>query len=267
MLSCCIWLLTGCSTSKAVVWNGTIQAYMPTPNTGLGFYVDNDTVVNQAQIGLRTYDKESMPLSGLINKENFLENGSPAFNKKANISYRMIRVPVTASFDHYKKDKSSLEKIGLGLNPFPYIDFGLSKLSRFVEAGLAINIGVALEQESLKGEQIYIEHTLSGDMDDKKDKEWDGEWKMTGALEGYFSILPLKNLALTYSFTGFYPQLFDNLGGYSLSFDFPPIFMNYVGFSYLFAKKYKISLGAVKYVDYKLKNKYWHMESSIGYIF
>ena len=43
--------------------------------------------------------------------------------------------------------------------------------------------------------------------------------------------------------------------------------MNYVGASYLFAKHYQVSLGAVKYGDYRLEHKYWFVESSIGYLF
>ncbi len=261
------FFLTACSTSRALVNEGSIEAYMPTPNKGLGVFVDKDTVVNRIQMGIRSFDKETMPLSHLYNEQDFLEKGSPAYNQKADIRYRMIRFPVTLEFDHFEKEKETLYDFGLGLNPFPYFEMGVGKMHQFVELGIALNIGLALEQEKLEGHQIYIEHTLAGDMDDSRDKEWDGEWKMTAALEAYLNIIPIKNMALTYSFTCFYPQMFDNVHGYEVSFDFPPIFMNYVGASYLFAKHYQVSIGAIKYGDYRLEHKYWYVESSIGYLF
>ena len=264
---CIAFLLAACSTSKALVYEGSIEAYMPTPNKGLGVFIDKDTLVNRVQVGVRTFDKETMPLSRLYNEENFLEKGVPAYNEKADIRYRTIRFPVTLEFDHFEKAKETLYDFGFGLNPYPYLEMGVGRMHRFVELGIAANIGLAYEQEHLKGHQLYVEYTLAGDMDDSRDKEWDGEWKMTAALEAYLNIIPIKNMALTYSFTCFYPQMFDNVHGYEVSFDFPPIFMNYVGASYLFAKHYQVSLGAVKYGDYRLEHKYWFVESSIGYLF
>jgi len=265
--ACVAVFLTACSTTCAVVSEGSIQAYMPTPNKGLGVSIGKDTVVNRIQMGIRSFDKETMPLSGLYNEENFLEKGDPAYNEKADIRYRMIRFPVTLEYDHFEKEKETLYNFGLGLNPYPYFELGVGKTHQFAEFGLALNIGIAAEDENLKGRQIYIRHTLAGDMDDYRSREWDGEWKLTAALEAYLNILPIKNLALTYSFTCFYPQMFDKVHGYDVSFDFPPIFMNYVGGSYVFAKHYQVALGAIKYGDYRLKHKYWYVESSIGYLF
>ena len=100
--------LTACSTKRAVVDGGSIQAYMPTPNKGLGVYIDKDSTVNRVQMGIRTYDKETMPLSRLYNEENFLERGSPAYDIKADIRYRLIRFPVTLTADIFEKRKSFL---------------------------------------------------------------------------------------------------------------------------------------------------------------
>lgn len=259
--------LTACTTKSAVVDGGSIQAYMPTPNKGLGFFIDKDTVINRFQMGIRTYDKETMVLSGLSNKSNFLESGSPQNNTVADIRYRLIRFPVTLTLENFEKRKSFLFKFGAGLDPYPYVDVAFAHLERFIEFGIAVNVGLALEQEKLKGRCITVDHTLAGDMDWLRDCEWDGEWKITGALEGYLNIFPLKNIALTYSFTYFYPQLFDNVDGYDVSFDFPPILMNYLGASYLFAEHYQVSAGAILYLDSRLKQKFWHVETSIGYLF
>ena len=259
--------LTACTTKRAVVDGGSIQAYMPTPNKGLGFFIDKDTVINRFQMGIRTYDKETMILSGLSNKSNFLESGSPKNNTVADIRYRLIRFPVTLTLENFEKRKSFLFKFGAGLDPYPYVDVAFAHLERFIEFGIAVNVGLALEQEKLKGRCITVDHTLAGDMDWLRDCEWDGEWKITGALEGYLNIFPLKNIALTYSFTYFYPQLFDNVDGYDVSFDFPPILMNYLGASYLFAEHYQVSAGAILYLDSRLKQKFWHVETSIGYLF
>ena len=148
---------------------------MPTPNKGLGVSIGKDTVVNRIQMGIRSFDKETMPLSGLYNEENFLEKGDPAYNEKADIRYRMIRFPVTLEYDHFEKEKETLYNFGLGLNPYPYFELGVGKTHQFAEFGLALNIGIAAEDENLKGRQIYIRHTLAGDMDDYRSREWDGE--------------------------------------------------------------------------------------------
>jgi len=262
-----VLFLTACTTTRAVVDEGSVQAFMPNPNKGLGFFVDKDTVISRFQMGIRTYDRETMNLSGLSNDANFLESGYPKNNTAADIRYRLIRFPVTLTVENFEKRKSFLFKFGAGLDPYPFVDVAFAHLEKFFEFGFAVNVGVAYEKENLKGRCITIEHTLAGDMDWLRDCEWNHEWKITGALEGYLNIFPLKNLALTYSFTYFHPRLFDNVDGYDVSFDFPPIFMNYVGVSYLFAEHYQVSAGAVKYVDSRLKSKFWHMESSIGYLF
>ena len=259
--------LTACTTKRAVVDGGSIQAYMPTPNKGLGAYIDKDTTINRVQMGIRTFDKETMPLSGLSNDANFLESGSPKYNTAADIRYRLIRFPVTLTVDIFEKRKSFMYKTGFGLDPYPYVDVTFAHLERFLEFGIAVNVGLAFEQEKLKGSCITVDHTLVGDMDWLRDCEWDGEWKITGALEGYLNIFPLKNIALTYSFTYFYPQLFDNVDGYYVSFDFPPILMNYLGASYLFAEHYQVSAGAILYLDSHLKQKFWYVDTSIGYLF
>lgn len=261
------FFLTACSTKLAVVDEGSIQAYMPTPNKGLGFFIDKDTVVNRVQMGIRTYDKETMHLSGLSNEANFLDRNSPQNNTAADIRYRLIRFPITLTVENFEKRNSYLFKFGAGLDPYPYVDVAFAHLQRYLELGIAVNVGAAYERESLKGSCITIDHTLVGDMDYLRSCEWDHEWKITGALEGYLNVFPLKNLALTYSFTYFYPQLFDNVDGYSVSFDFPPILMNYLGASYLFAEHYQVSAGAILYLDSRLKQKFWHAETSIGYLF
>lgn len=137
----------------------------------------------------------------------------------------------------------------------------------FFEFGIAVNVGIAYEKESLKGSYIKKENTFVGNLGDVNDGSWEHEWKITGALEGYLNVFPLKNLALTYSFTYFYPRLFDNVDGHSVSFDFPPILMNYLGASYLFAEHYQVSAGTILYLDSRLKQKFWHVETSIGYLF
>lgn len=259
--------LTSCSTKLAVVDEGSMQAYMPTPNKGLGFFINKDTVVNRVQMGIRTYDKETMNLSGLSNEANFLENGSPKYEYAADIRYRLIRFPITLTVENFEKRNSYLFKFGAGLDPYPYVDVAFAHLQLFFEFGIAVNVGIAYEKESLKGSYIKKENTFVGNLGDVNDGSWEHEWKITGALEGYLNVFPLKNLALTYSFTYFYPRLFDNVDGHSVSFDFPPILMNYLGASYLFAEHYQVSAGTILYLDSRLKQKFWHVETSIGYLF
>jgi len=108
-----VLFLMACSTKRAVVDGGSIQAYMPTPNKGLGFFIDKDTVVNRVQMGIRTYDKETMHLSGLSNEANFLDRNSPQNNTAADIRYRLIRFPITLTVENFEKETHTCLNLAL----------------------------------------------------------------------------------------------------------------------------------------------------------
>ena len=100
------------------------------------------------------------------------------------------------------------------------------------------------------------------------------EWKYNGNFGAYINIFPTKTLSLTYALSAFSPWLYDDIkcyeNGYqdcSLTFDFPYIFAQYFGVSYLFTKHIQSSLGVKVYLGNAFSERLWNLESKTSFMF
>lgn len=262
--------LCGCSWKKANIQEGEFDVYTPAPYYGAGFSMNEKSEAKRISLQFRPYDHETLQLHDVMNDSADTGPGGYSLrNEEANIAYKLKRFPVTGTFDYFSKNKLSMWGMGLGLDPYPFIRATVGVNSRFIEAGITGYLNYSQLRYSAKGKWISYTDTFAGDMDDYGTLDCNDckEMKFNAGVGGFLNIFPIKELALTYAPFIYKPWWDDELGDSEISFEFPYIFSQYLGGSYLIAKHIQVSAGATVYIGKKFSGHYWFFDSSLGFVF
>lgn len=278
-------LFTGCSYTY--IEKGTFEAFVPETFTGVAYPIGNDTTnVWKANVSIRNYNNRYLQLHGIENKYEETQNSHlyvdcsecpKDTNIKADLSYAFKTFPVTGSIDYFLNVKRILIGFGASFNPYPSIRSSVGFNSDYFEVGGFASFGYAhvdysvkqinyMEQGNMAGGNVtWIDSVYCDDC---------SEWKLNGNFGAYLNVFPTKKLSLSYSLSAFSPWLYGDIKCYedgttdcSLAFDFPYIFAQYFGASYLFTKHVQSSLGAKVYFGNAFDERIWNLDIKTSFLF
>ena len=278
-------LFTGCSYSY--IEKGTFEAFVPETFTGLAYPIGDDTTnVWKVNISIRNYSNRHLQLHGIENSYEKTQNRSlytdceecpKDKNIKADLRYNFRTFPVTGSMDYFLNAKRILVGFGVAFDPYPRLRSSVGFNSKYFEFGGFVSFGFANVSYSVN----QIDYMELGNMAGGNSTWIDSvyckdcsEWKMNGNFGAYINIFPTKKLSLSYAPSAFSPWLYDDIKCYengtsdcSLAFDFPYIFAQYFGVSYLFTMRIQSSLGVKVYFGDAFSERIWNIESKTSFLF
>lgn len=270
-------LFMGCSYSY--IEKGSFEALVPETFTGLAYPIGNDTTnVWKANITIRNYSNRHLQLHGIENKyDNGCTECPKNENIKADLRYDFKTFPVTGSIDYFLNAKRILIGFGAAFDPYPRLRSSVGFNSEYFEVGGFFSFGFANVSYSVKQVNYMELGNMAGASTTWNDSLYCddcSEWKYNGNFGAYINIFPTKTLSLTYALSAFSPWLYDDIkcyeNGYqdcSLTFDFPYIFAQYFGVSYLFTKHIQSSLGVKVYLGNAFSERLWNLESKTSFMF
>lgn len=251
------------------VHRGSFEALVPDAYVGPAIALKNDSNMRKVSISARIPNNKHLHLDGIENDsvEGFEYSFEPT---EADIYYDFKIFPVTASYDYYVKKRAMLGGIGFGFNPYPYFRFTGGFNVHYLEMGAFMSIGFGRVTYSAYAPYIKDQGNMAGAGTSTKGViECDEcyEFKFNGNIGLYINAFLPNDFALSYSISAYNPWLRSDLQGYPLAFDFPSIFSQYFGGSYLFARHYQVSLGANVHWCNSFSEIIWNMESKFSVLF
>lgn len=268
---------TGCSYSY--IEKGSFEALVPETFTGLAYPIENDsTNVWKANITIRNYSDRHLELHGIENKYDIACEECPKDqNVKADILYNFKTFPITGSIDYFLNAKRILIGFGIAFDPYPRLRSSVGFNSKHFEVGGFASFGFANVSYSVNQVNYMEQGNMAGASSTWVDSLYCddcSEWKYNGNFGAYINIFPTKKISLSYALSAFSPWLYDDIKCYeggiqdcSLTFDFPYIFAQYFGVSYLFTKHIQFSLGAKIYFGNAFSERLWNLESKTSFMF
>lgn len=280
-----VLLFTGCSYSY--IEKGSFEAFVPETFTGLAYPIgDDSTGVWKANVSIRNYSDRHLQLHGMENRYDKTQNNSFYLdceecpkdeNIKADLSYHFKSFPVTGSMDYFLNAKRILIGFGVAFSPYPSMRSSVGFNSDYFEVGGFVSFGYANVSYSVSqvnymelgnmagGNSVWVDSLYCDDC---------SEWKLNGNFGAYINVFPTKKFSLSYAPSVFSPWLYSDIKCYengsqdcSLAFDFPYIFAQYFGASYLFTKHIQQSLGAKVYFGNAFSEHIWNLESKTSFLF
>lgn len=264
---CVSLLLLGCGGAQ--VQRGSFEALVPDAYTGPTFAMDDDSSAWKVNVSIRNPNDKHLHLKEIWNDtiNGFEYTLDPV---AGDVYYDFKIFPVAASIDYFGKKTFLLGGIGFGLDPFPYVRVTAGINERYFELGAFASLGLAKVSYSVYAPYIDDQGNMAGAGTSSKGViECDdcSEWKYNGNFGFYVNAFPFSEFALSYSFSAFCPWLYNELQEYPLTFDFPYIFSNYFGGTYIINNHYLVSLGANIHFGNDFKETIWNLELKTAFIF
>ena len=251
------------------VHRGSFEALVPEAYVGPAVAIKNDSIMRKVNISVRIPNNKHLYLNGIVNDE--VDGYEYSFKPtEADIYYDFKIFPVTASYDYYVKKKAMLGGVGFGFNPYPYFRFTGGFNVHHLEMGAFMSLGLGVVKYSAYAPYIDDQGNMAGAGSSTKGViECDEcyEPKLNGNFGLYISAFLPNDFTLSYSISAYNPWLRSDLQGYPLAFDFPFIFSQYFGGSYLFARCWQVSLGANVHWGSSFSEVIWNAESKISFLF
>ena len=259
--------LDGCGGVQ--VHRGSFEALVPDAYVGPATAIKNDSSMRKVNISARIPNNKHLHLDGIVNDavSGYEYGFGPT---EADIYYDFKIFPVTASFDYYVKKKFMLGGVGFGLGPYPYFRFMGGFNVHYLEMGAFVSLGFGRVTYSAYAPYIDDQGNMAGAGTSTKGViECDEcyEFKFNGNIGVYINVFLFSDFTVSYSISAYNPWLYSDLQGYPLAFDFPSIFSQYFGGSYLFASHYQVSLGANVHWCNSFSEMIWNVESKFSVLF
>ena len=259
--------LDGCGGVQ--VHRGSFEALVPDAYVGPATAIKNDSSMRKVNISARIPNNKHLHLDGIVNDavSGYEYGFGPT---EADIYYDFKIFPVTASFDYYVKKKFMLGGVGFGLGPYPYFRFTGGFNVHYLEMGAFVSLGFGRVTYSAYAPYIDDQGNMAGAGTSTKGViECDEcyEFKFNGNIGVYINVFLFSDFTVSYSISAYNPWLYSDLQGYPLAFDFPSIFSQYFGGSYLFASHYQVSLGANVHWSDSFSEMIWNVESKFSVLF
>ena len=251
------------------VHRGSFEALVPDAYVGPAIALKNDSNMRKVSISARIPNNKRLHLDGIENDsvEGFEYSFEPT---EADIYYDFKIFPVTASFDYYTKKRALLGGVGFGFGPYPYFRFTGGFNVLYLEMGAFVSLGFGRVTYSAYAPYIKDQGNMAGAGTSTKGViECDEcyEFKLNGNIGFYINAFLFRDFTISYSISAYNPWLYSDLQGYPLAFDFPSIFSQYFGGSYLFARHFQVSLGANVHWCDSFSEVIWNVESKFSILF
>lgn len=237
--------ISSCSMNKANLYNGEFQVFDPVLISGNSKPIA-DTISSSASLSINYGKNKTVSLSGLYNNGH-QDDGDGFLNMPdsvAIVNYRIVQTSANFNINRLYKSDKTFYGAYIGAGPFPYISPTFGYNTDKWEIGAGILMGYFANKVKCSGHRV--------------NEKWDGRdksedysinryyWHQYHSANIYSNIY-MSNFNINYSGAVAYPYgVFKSIDGYDLSFQFPYIIKNSLGFGYnLGQKSFKIGINQI----------------------